>query len=280
LTAFVDQPLPEATFVSEDVMTSDDIHSWLIHYTSLLHPLLDITSGCKQPIYSHILGLDRKIRDFNIPDKWRMPLEDESLGPHRDIHMYRWLALSSKEIILLNLHRPYFAQALQESPADLHRHRYLPSVVATYRSAWRLSRGLAVTWRAVPAILARLLLPWSNALSAATIMCILVTRAPTSHLTTLALEELDNLTSLFDSASSCQPASDLLSSIQTLRRQAHEVIGPHTRYYHNDNNTFTPAELDRLNGKTYLPRCRPLTLFIIHQLAHTSFTSHLSDHLR
>ena len=69
--------------------------------------------------------------------------------------------------VLLNLHRPYFAQALQESPADLHRHRYLPSVVATYRSAWRISRGLAVTWQAAPAILARLLLPWSNALSAA-----------------------------------------------------------------------------------------------------------------
>ena len=106
-----------------------------------------------------------------------------------------------------------------------------------------------------------------------TIMCILVTRAPTSHLTTPALEELDNLISLFDSASSssCRPASDLLvritsasslscliytlqSSVQTLCRQAHEVIGPpQTHYYHhNDDNTFSPAELDRLNGKTYL----------------------------
>ena len=124
-----------------------------------------------------------------------MPLEDQS-SRHRDIHMCRWLSLSSKEIsewslrggisfntwliifdlpVLLNLHRPYFAQALQESPADLHRHRYLPSVVATYRSAWRLSRGLAVTWRAVPAILARLLLPWSNALSAA-VSCHLSTK--------------------------------------------------------------------------------------------------------
>ena len=77
------------------------------------------------------------------------------------------LAENVRSTVLLNLHRPYFAQALQESPSDLHRHRYLPSVVATYRSAWRLSRGLAVTWRAAPAILARLLLPWSNALSAA-----------------------------------------------------------------------------------------------------------------
>ena len=69
--------------------------------------------------------------------------------------------------VLLNLHRPYFAQALQESPADIQRHRYLPSIIATYRSAWRLSRGLAMTWMAVPRILARLTLPWSHALSAA-----------------------------------------------------------------------------------------------------------------
>ena len=77
------------------------------------------------------------------------------------------LADNFRSPVLLNLHRPYFAQALQESPADLHRHRYLPSVIATYRSAWRLSRGLAVTWKAVPGILVRLLLPWSHALSAA-----------------------------------------------------------------------------------------------------------------
>ena len=76
------------------------------------------------------------------------------------------------DLILLSLSRSLASlclQALQESPADLHRHRYLPSVVATYRSAWRISRGLSVTLRAAPAIiiLARLLLPWSNALSAA-----------------------------------------------------------------------------------------------------------------
>ena len=91
-----------------------------------------------------------------------------------EISFNTWLIIFDLPV-LLNLHRPYFAQALQESPADLHRHRYLPSVVATYRSAWRLSRGLAVTWRAVPAILARLLLPWSNALSAA-VSCHLSTK--------------------------------------------------------------------------------------------------------
>lgn len=70
-------------------------------------------------------------------------------------------------VALLNLHRGYFAQALQEMPADLHRHRYLPSVVAVYRSAWRLIHGLAMTWVVIPKFLARVNLAWSHGLSAA-----------------------------------------------------------------------------------------------------------------
>lgn len=53
-----------------------------------------------------------------------------------------------------------------------------------------------------------------------------------------------------------QPLIQILQSfVRTLRQQAHDVIGPppHTRYYHRGNeDAFTPAELDRLNGKTFL----------------------------
>lgn len=69
--------------------------------------------------------------------------------------------------VLLNLHRPYFAQALHDSPHDTHKHRYLPSVAAIYRASWRIVHGLQFAWTTVPQILARLHLPWSQALSAA-----------------------------------------------------------------------------------------------------------------
>jgi hypothetical protein len=68
---------------------------------------------------------------------------------------------------LLNLHRAYFAQALHDSPNDIQRHRYLPSVVAIYRASWRLIHGLQLAWANVPQIMARIHLPWSQALSAA-----------------------------------------------------------------------------------------------------------------
>jgi len=81
-----------------DIHFVPSVHSWLIHYTSLLHSALDIILGRRQPIYSHILDIDRKIRDFEVPISWRMPLEHESSRPNRNMQMYRWLALSSKEI--------------------------------------------------------------------------------------------------------------------------------------------------------------------------------------
>jgi hypothetical protein len=124
--------------------------------------------------------------------QWRISADDDSLP--LDVAMYRWLVISAKEtgalffrgsyhfrnesdrlflfplvivVALLNLHRGYVAQALQEAPGDLQRHRYLPSVVAIYRSAWRLIRGLATTWTIIPKFLARVHLAWSHGLSAA-----------------------------------------------------------------------------------------------------------------
>jgi hypothetical protein len=75
--------------------------------------------------------------------------------------------LTSQTQVLLNLHRPYFAQAVHDSPNETHKHRYLPSVVAIYRASWRIVHGLQLAWTVVPQILARLHLPWSQALSAA-----------------------------------------------------------------------------------------------------------------
>lgn len=70
-------------------------------------------------------------------------------------------------VALLNLHRAFFAQALQDNLPNLSNHRYIASVTAIYRSAWRLSHALRVAWDAVPEILSRFSLAWSQGLSAA-----------------------------------------------------------------------------------------------------------------
>lgn len=118
-------------------------------------------------------------------------------------------------LALLNLHRPYLAQVLNTTPHDLLKHRYSPSVIAIYRASWRLIEGLIATHKRCPLIIERVSLPWSQALSAAVsnsrsplwgtgltyfqiVMCLLVTRAPTSSLASASLHELDRLCEFFE----------------------------------------------------------------------------------
>ena len=60
-----------------------------------------------------------------------------------------------------------FAVALDERPTELSSHRYVPSVLATYRSAWRLGKSLQLVWAKYPDSISRVGLMWSQGLSAA-----------------------------------------------------------------------------------------------------------------
>ncbi|KAJ7207535.1 fungal-specific transcription factor domain-containing protein, partial [Mycena pura] len=226
--------------------------SWWSKYGVLMHSIMSCAFGAKVPSYTTILELDRKVRDFYIPPQLRTTCAIETPAPSQYLLMQRFLLLSAKETTLLNLHRAYFAQALQDKPDDLANHRFIPSVMAAYRSAWRLICSLVIMWRDCPTLLVRVGSAWSPALSAAIVMCILVTRAPTSKMTKSSLEELDALVRLFqDAAGSCRFAANLVPPILVLARKAHQAV--------HDNPTYpgpscevTPADLDQLGGKTRL----------------------------
>lgn len=135
---------------------------------------------------------------------------------HYFIASSRVRILSAFFSALLNLHRPYFAQVLSAAPHDPLKHRYGPSVIAIYRAAWRLIEGLITTHKRTPFIMERLSTPWSQALSAGVskgiglaiesrtecriqiVMCLMVTRAPTSALAPASLHELDRLCEIFE----------------------------------------------------------------------------------
>jgi hypothetical protein len=128
-------------------------------------------------------------------------------------------------------------------PNDPLRHKYAASVLATYRSAWRLIEGLSMSWKHPPReFLARTSLPWSLALSSCVsafhsiilyrsthsrqlALCLLVVRSPGSNLTQTALSTLDCAANLFEAAAPvCKSAADnyVSSSILSIRR-AHPV---------------------------------------------------------
>lgn len=140
--------------------------------------------GSSRPAYSTIIDFDRKIRDFPVPVNLRVKCGFAE--PRAELYMQRLIVLSYKEnsgfllapsmfgtngclfvLALMHLHRAYFAQALQDSPNDLTTHKYVASVIATFRSAWRLSKSMQVSWKSIPQLLARYHLAWSQILSAA-----------------------------------------------------------------------------------------------------------------
>jgi len=118
------------------------------------------------PPYAAILDLDRKLRDFYVPAHLRPQWTDQGSSGH-PLLIKRWVVHSNKEWggrlslesgyeeltspeALLNIHRAYFAQALRENPLDPLRHRYGLSVMALYRSAFRLVEGCTKTCQACP----------------------------------------------------------------------------------------------------------------------------------
>ena len=159
------------------------------------------TFGSDRPSYQHILQLDTAIRNYPIISKMDQSdcagKGEEGPLPPADVNIVRWLGMSNKEssgyrslamargdqlmvptlrAALLHLHRRYFSQVLDDQRGDILKHKYAPSFIAVFRSAWRLIRGICLTFGRVPEFLVRAGFCWSHAADAA------VSSAPYVHL--------------------------------------------------------------------------------------------------
>ncbi|KIK94386.1 hypothetical protein PAXRUDRAFT_783296 [Paxillus rubicundulus Ve08.2h10] len=244
---WIDAPYPDDEFVVRGDKGESEMswHSWSWRYSRLLHDVLVNAFGTKIPTYKTIVELDRKIRDFPIPPHLRPRCEKE--GPQSSIssQVQRLYLLTSKEVTLLNLHRRYFSQALQEAPSDLLKHKYGPSVMAMYRSAWRLIIGHSQAVSNIPDVIARVPIFWSHAFSAAIVMCMIATRAPTSNMAVSSLHELDVVYDVFQKAApTTKIATVLLDHITKIWRKGHEAVD----HPNADGALISRAELDRLGG--------------------------------
>ncbi|OJA19276.1 hypothetical protein AZE42_04492 [Rhizopogon vesiculosus] len=251
---WVDTPYPNDDFAVTDKGKKEmSWHMWTWQFSRLLHHVMVNAFGAKTPTYTTILELDRKIRDFHVPLHLQ-PRCDESEELTEAVilvRVQRLLLLTNKETTLMNIHRRYFTQALQDQPNDLLKHKYGPSVMAMYRSAWRVIESHSQAAKRIPKAIERLSLFWSHALSAAIVMCMLVNRAPHSSMASSSLRELDVVYEVFQkSASSSKPAAVLLDSITKVWKKGHDAVD---RPHYDDQSSLSGAELDRLGGgKTHL----------------------------
>ncbi|KAH7926867.1 hypothetical protein BV22DRAFT_1062124 [Leucogyrophana mollusca] len=245
---FIDCPYPDDEFavVGDQGQKEISWHMWSWKYTRLLHHVITTAFGARAPTYSAILELDRQIRDFPVPPHLQPRCEEDVPRSSMPEHIQRHYLLTFKEVTLLNIHRSYFAQALQDSPHDLLKHKYGPSVMAAYRSAWRIIESHAHSVKLLPQVMERMCVFWSHALSAAIVMCMMVTRAPTSSMAMPSLHELDVIYRLFEtSAPTSKPAAVLLETVTKVWRKGHEASGFSTS---TNSEDLSPAELDRVGG--------------------------------
>ncbi|KAK0464414.1 uncharacterized protein EV420DRAFT_1627400 [Desarmillaria tabescens] len=183
-------------------------HEWKnAFFIECLTPILEAMISITPPDYSHIITLDRAVRTFGVP-----PLLDESSIVNavktRLLSMQRAFVATSRDIALLQLHRRYFTDAMNNCPEpfDFH-HRFAPSVVATYLGASSLISTVTKLYDQEQHLSTRFLCFWFNAFSAAVTLTLFISRAPSSPLATFALQDLERVRQLFMHAATILPFS-------------------------------------------------------------------------
>ncbi|KAF9221478.1 hypothetical protein BS17DRAFT_784812 [Gyrodon lividus] len=168
-------------------------HGFFLH---CLTPVLTTAISAQQQPYLRILDVDKTIRDFNVPPTLDI-FNLEGIHDNRQLTMQQVLVSSGREIVLLQLHRNFFTEALSDYDAFSYRHKFAPSVVATYLSANRLIATLKALEEREPQLSKRFMCFWFNAFSGAVALSLIVSRTPFLSLAPIALQELDTVHRLF-----------------------------------------------------------------------------------
>ncbi|KAI0673868.1 hypothetical protein C8Q78DRAFT_967725 [Trametes maxima] len=249
---YVDSEVPkvEDAIVNDEDPEDASYFVWSWQFTKVLHTIMASAFGAKQPTYAKIIELDRRVRDFPVPPALRLVCGVSETPPApAHLCMQRLLVTMTKEMTLLNLHRPYFSLAVKEASKDPLRHKFGPSVMAVYRSAWRILTTVHNAYTITPGIVGRYGLVWSYSLACAILLCLLITRASSSPLAGPCLVELEKVSKLFEEAAcQCQFASNNINVIRKLRKQAQSAMTS----VRAENDDAVACELDRLGGKTQL----------------------------
>ncbi|KAF8656078.1 hypothetical protein AX16_002778 [Volvariella volvacea WC 439] len=153
------------------------------------------TLTAEAPSYATIMELDRKVREFPLPEGFSANPQD--LGAS----FQRCVLDHIRETVLMYIHRSFFAQAIIEHPANPLKSAYAPSFLAAYRASSTILKSVREQFNIWPNTCARFWTMWTFAFSAAVVLGTVVTRGPRSPLASAALTELEHACLLFSKAS-------------------------------------------------------------------------------
>ncbi|KAG1767818.1 fungal-specific transcription factor domain-containing protein [Suillus occidentalis] len=249
----VPNDLDEATYRSRDIPIS--FGNWSSHFTKeCLAPIIEATQAVKPPDYQTILELDRKIRQFPVPE-----LQNSTPFDRAAMEMHAFSQSRYKELTLMFLHRGFFAQAMGDFPSDPLRSPVGRSFMVAYQCASVLITVTINQFELQPVLCSRVWRVWTIAFSAAVIVGTVAIRRPGIPLDPDPFEHLEKACTLFhDAAQTCSRAKTALPILLRLRQKAvHARMDP-LQIRHASHNPKPsesedePDELDVFGGRTQL----------------------------
>ncbi|KZP08682.1 hypothetical protein FIBSPDRAFT_1052268 [Athelia psychrophila] len=243
-------------------------HAWKFRFSvSALTPIMHYVFGVRKSTYSELLELDRKIRQVTIPDHLKTPMnfaqskQSWSSDPHTAMHQYATLAVV--EMHLLYIHRSYFARAIHEEPINPLKHEYGPSVMASYRSAYRMVCGLKDLYDDHQETAKQQRYFWSGMFSACVVLAALIIESPGSSLSQEAAPGLELAVRFFEMVCSNEGwAQSALTMLQKLLKRSQTTFvafhsnSPQHFVLPNENDA-EPDELAILAGRQSIITPRP-----------------------
>ncbi|KNZ78888.1 hypothetical protein J132_09134 [Termitomyces sp. J132] len=160
------------------------------------------TLTAEAPTYATIIELDKKVREFPLPEGIKVQ-GGTTRGGGEDLagSFQRCVLDHIRETVLMYIHRSFFAQAIIEHPANPLKSVYAPSFLAAYRAASTILKSVREQFGIWPNSCARFWTMWTFAFSAAVVFGTVVTRGPRSPLAQSAMGELEQACILFSKAS-------------------------------------------------------------------------------
>ncbi|KAF8159767.1 fungal-specific transcription factor domain-containing protein [Crassisporium funariophilum] len=219
-------------------------HRFSAQCLSIVH---DQAFGARTPNYKLIQDLDRKVRTWYIPPSLQVPgfgsaklVSTEVEQPTVQLTMQRYITFAIKEITLFYMHRGFFAQALEDNPADPMGSKYSPSVLAAYGSATSFVGLIESLFNQQPALTERMWFLFTHVFSCAIVLGSIAQKSQMG-LARSALSHLESAYILFTKVSDHARAGKILPILHKLRERAHQALA----------NTSLPLQTETATRLSY-----------------------------
>ncbi|GBE86700.1 hypothetical protein SCP_0905800 [Sparassis crispa] len=159
--------------------------------------VVDVTSSTKSPAYAKVLDIDRRVRQMTPPPirLYLRPDEDDYSNPA--LCMKSYVLSHHRSIVMIHIHRTFFAQALLDYPKNPLSSPFAPSFLAANRCASILLRSFVHHHERCSDLCSRSWVMWSHAFSSIMILGTTVIRLPNAIMAPSALMEIDVAVDVF-----------------------------------------------------------------------------------